>query len=100
MLFVPSAALTKSGLGPGMRLMEFDATLAHFGRFWQVIENLSFASSVLKSLGQRYPQAEVTARGVPISSDELRKKLKVKPGGDIHIFACILSGERRLLVCR
>ena len=100
MLFVPSAALTKSGLGPGMRLMEFDATLAHFGRFWQVIENLPFASSVLKSLGQRYPQAEVTARGVPISSDELRKKLKVKPGGDIHIFACTLSGERRLLVCR
>ena len=100
MLFVPSAALTKSGLGPGMGLMEFDATLAHFGRFWQVIENLPFASSVLKSLGQRYPQAEVTARGVPISSDELRKKLKVKPGGDIHIFACILSGERRLLVCR
>lgn len=100
MLFVPSAALTKSGLGPGMRLVEFDATLAHFGRFWQVIENLSFASSVLKSLGQRYPQAEVTARGVPISSDELRKKLKVKPGGDFHIFACTLSGERRLLVCR
>ena len=100
MLFVPSAALTKFGLGPGMRLMDFDDTLAHFGRFWQVIENLPFASSVLKTLGQRYPQAEVTARGVPISSDELRKKLKVKPGGDIHIFACTLSGERRLLVCR
>lgn len=100
MLFVPSAALTKSGLGPGMRLMDFDATLAHFGRFWQVIENLPFASSILKTLGQRYPQAEVTARGVPISSDELSKKLKVKPGGDIHIFACLLSGQRRLLICR
>ena len=98
-LFVPSAAMVKSGLGPGMCLMGYDGELGHFGRFWQVVENLPFASSVLKSLGSRYPQAEVTARGVPVSSEELRKKLRTKPGGSVHIFACVLNGERRILVC-
>ena len=100
LLFVPSAALTKSGLGPGMRLMEYNEELSHFGKYWQVIENLPFASSVIKDLARRWPQAEVTARGVPVSSEELRSKLKVKPGGEVHVFACILSGERRLLVCK
>ena len=100
MLFVPSAALVKSGLGPGMCLMGFDEGLAHFGRFWQVVENLPFASSAIKELGRRYPQAEVTARGVPVSSEELVKKMRTKPGGSVHIFACVLDGERRLLVCK
>ena len=100
MLFVPSAAMVKSGLGPGMCLMEYDERLAPFGKFWQVNENLPFASSVIKDLGHRYPQADVTARGVPVSSDELRKKIRTKPGGPVHIFACILKGERRILVCK
>ena len=100
LLFVPSAAMVKSGLGPGMCLMEYDERLAPFGRFWQVIENLPFASSVIKDLGRRYPQADVTARGVPVSSDELRKKIRTKPGGPVHIFACVLETERRILVCK
>ncbi|MBO4566935.1 MAG: hypothetical protein J5695_06885, partial [Bacteroidales bacterium] len=93
-------AMVKSGLGPGLGLMAYDEGLSHFGKFWQVVENLPFASSVLKSVGARYPQAEVTARGVLVSSEELRAKIKTKPGGSVHIFACVLSGERRLLVCK
>ena len=100
LLFVPSAAMVKSGLGPGMCLMGYDEQLAHFGKFWQVVENLPFASSEIKRLGRRWPRAEVTARGVPVSSEELRKKIGTKPGGPVHIFACILGGERRLLVCK
>ena len=37
LLFVPSAAMVKSGLGPGICLMEYDGRLAHFGKYWQVI---------------------------------------------------------------
>ena len=99
LLFVPSAAMVKSGLGPGISLMPFDEHLSHFGKFWQVVENLPFASSVIKDLGRRYPQAEVTARGVPLSSEQLRTKLRTKPGGPVHIFACTLSSQRRILVC-
>ncbi len=77
LLFVPSAAMVKSGLGPGMCLMEYDEQLAHFGKFWQIIENLPFSSSEIKALGRRYPQADVTARGVPVSSEQLLRRLRV-----------------------
>ena len=100
LLFVPSAAMVKSGLGPGMAMLTYDEHLSHFGKFYQVIEPLPFASSVLKDLSKRWPQAEVTARGVHLSSEELRKKIRTKPGGPVHIFACVLEGARRLLVCR
>lgn len=100
LLFVPSAAMVKSGLGPGLRLMAYDASLAPFGKFYEVIEDLPFASSELKRLGKRWPQAEVTARGVPVSSEELRAKIKTKPGGSVHIFALAFNGNRRLLVCK
>ncbi|MCR5325594.1 MAG: class I SAM-dependent methyltransferase [Bacteroidales bacterium] len=99
LLFVPSAAMVKAGMGPGMCLMPFSEPLSHFGRFWQVIENLPFAASEIKTLRRRYPQADVTARGVPITSDQLRSKLHVTPGGPVHIFACSLSNSRRLLIC-
>ena len=100
LLFVPSAAMVKSGLGPGMCLTEYSEGLTPFGRFYEVLENLPFASSTIKDVGRRYPRAEVTARGVQISSDALRAKMKTKPGGPVHIFACILGADRRLLVCQ
>ncbi|MBR5905788.1 MAG: hypothetical protein IKZ51_04960 [Bacteroidales bacterium] len=100
LLFVPSAAMVKSGLGPGMCRMPYDEELSHFGKFYQVIEDLPFASSVIKELGRRYPQAEVTARGVQVSSEELRKKIRTKPGGPVHIFACVLNNERKILICQ
>lgn len=100
LLFVPSAAMTKSGLGPGVCLIEYTESLMHFGKYWQVLENLPFASSVIKTLARRYPQGDVSSKGLPIGSEDLRKKLKVKPGGALQIFACILEGERRLLVCK
>ncbi len=100
LLFVPSAAMVKSGLGPGICIMTYDEQLSHFGKFWRIIENLPFASSVLKDLGRRYPKAEVTARGVPMSSEELRSRLRVKPGGTVHIFACTISGSRRLIISK
>ena len=101
LLFVPSAAMTKSGLGPGICRMEYDEGLSHFGKFYEVLEELPFSSSALKDLGRRYPKAEVTARGVPVSSEQLRARLKAAPGGPVHIFALGLSTSRRLiLVCR
>ena len=100
LLFVPSAAMVKSGLGPGICLSQYSAGLAPFGKFYQVVENLPFASSSIKELGKRCPRAEITARGVPLTSEALRAKMKTKPGGSVHIFACTVGASRRLLVCR
>ena len=99
LLFVPSAALTKSGLGPEISTRTFDEELAHFGKFFRIVEDIPFSSSAIKTLGRRYPQAEVTARGVRVSSDELRRRMGLRPGGQIHIFACTIGSERRLVVC-
>ena len=79
--------------------MQYDGQLSHFGKYYEVIENLPFASSWLKDLGRRYPRAEVTAKDLPLSSEELRAKVRTKPGGTVHIFGCVLNGERRILVC-
>jgi hypothetical protein len=40
----------------------------------------------MKEAGKRWPQAEVTARNVPMSSDLLRRKIGCSSGGDIHLF--------------
>ncbi|MDO4999170.1 MAG: hypothetical protein Q4E27_02860 [Bacteroidales bacterium] len=63
-------------------------------------EVLPFGNASFKELKRRYPRAEVTARNLPLSSEELRKKMGISPGGDAHIFACrIADGSTLLLVC-
>lgn len=63
-------------------------------------EVLPFGNASFKELKRRYPRAEVTARNLPLSSEELRKKMGISPGGDAHIFACrIADGSPLLLVC-
>ncbi|MCU0340321.1 MAG: class I SAM-dependent methyltransferase [Spirosomaceae bacterium] len=45
-------------------------------------------------------KANLTVRNFPATVEELRKKLKLKEGGDTYIFATTLSnGDKRLLVC-
>ena len=45
--------------------------------------------------------ANIAVRNFPMSVNQLRKKLKLKDGGDTYIFATTLaSGEHKLLICR
>ncbi len=45
--------------------------------------------------------ANIAVRNFPISAEQLRKKLKLKDGGDTYIFATTLaSGEHKLFFCR
>ena len=45
--------------------------------------------------------ANITVRNFPMSAEQLRKKLKLKDGGDTYIFATTLAdGEHKLLICR
>lgn len=61
---------------------------------------LDFGKKGFETVRKEFPLAEVTARNVPMSSDELRKRLGVLSGGDYHIFACTCKAERRLFVTR
>ena len=74
--------------------------LAAFGKTYQILEVHEFSGKALKALGKAWPQAEVTARDLPLSSDELRRRLGVRSGGDIHIFGCRIADTPRLLVTR
>lgn len=109
LLFVPSAALVKSALplppgaealGTGSRMCRcgWNGTLSSFGSFYRILEDAPFSKGGIREVGARYPRAEVSVRGIPVSAEELRAKLKTGSGGPVHIFACLCGGERRLLV--
>lgn len=112
-LFEPGAALMKSEchaaacareglrkLAPSTHLYLAGApvpALVPFGRFRQIVEVLPLDKRTIADAGRRYPRAEVSARNVPMASDELRRRLGVSPGGDCHIYGAT-AGERRVLV--
>ena len=62
------------------------APLKDFGKVFYVKEIRPLNKSSMKDVGKRYPHSEVSAKNIPMSSDELRTRLKVKSGDDAHIF--------------
>ncbi len=57
-----------------------------FGKVYFVKEILPLNKASIKDIGRRYPHSEVSAKNIPMSSDELRARLKVRSGDDAHIF--------------
>jgi hypothetical protein len=46
-------------------------------------------------------QANIAVRNFPISAEELRRRLKLRDGGDVYIFATTIENlGHRLLICR
>ena len=101
LLFEPGKALLKAGafdlpcqfglqkLGQHTHLYigeEIPEALQPFGKTYKILEALPLDKRSIKIIGQKYPQAEVTARNIPLTSDQLRAKLGVRSGGDVHIF--------------
>lgn len=62
------------------------APLKDFGKVFYVKEILPLNKASMKDVGKLYPHSEVSAKNIPMSSDELRARLKVKSGDDAHIF--------------
>ena len=100
-LFEPGKALSKAGafdlpcrfgltkLGVHTHLYTGEAVpegLEPFGKWFEVVEVLPLNNRTMKEVGKRWPQAEVTARNVPMTSDLLRKKTGCASGGDVHLF--------------
>ena len=78
--------------------------LAPFGKWFEILEVLPLNNRTMKEAGKRYPQAEVTARNIPMTSDLLRRKTGCTSGGDIHLFGVRADGSGEagnyLIVCR
>ena len=100
-LFEPGKALLKAGafelpcayglekLGQHTHLYVGETVpeeLRPFGKVFEILEVTPLNNRSIKDVGKRYPLVDVTARNIPITSDELRKRLGVRSGGSIHIF--------------
>lgn len=116
LLFEPGKALMKSGAFKlisaryGLQKLdrhthlyaakEIPEELQGFGKVYSIIETAPAGRQSFRDFGRKYPQAEVTARNVPMSSDEFRKKLGCSSGGDVHIFCTSVASERLLIAAR
>lgn len=115
-LFEPGKALLKAGafelpceyglqkLGKHTHLYvgeEIPEELKPFGKCFKMLEAVALDKRSLRDLGKRFPQAEVTARNIPLTSDQLRARLGVKPGGSVHIFGAHVDtlSAHYLFVC-
>lgn len=71
------------------------------GRIFEVEECMPFSGKLCKELSKVIPQANITVRNFPLTVDALRKKCKVKDGGDVYLFATTLANnEKVFLRCR
>jgi hypothetical protein len=60
--------------------------LRPFGKWYRLLEVVPLNNRSIKEIGKKYPRAEVTARNLPLTSEQLRAKLGVKSGGEVHVF--------------
>lgn len=71
------------------------------GRTFEVEKVMGFGKNDLKQLRHEVTKANITVRNFPSSVDALRKKLKIKEGGDVFIFATTtIDNQHVMIVCK
>ena len=71
------------------------------GRRFHIMSISSFNKKELKQKLKDIKQANITVRNFPLSTEQLRKRLKIKDGGDIYIFATTLHNVLyALIICK
>lgn len=71
------------------------------GRRFQILSISSMNKQELKSALQTIERANIAVRNFPLTVEQLRKKLKLKDGGDVYIFATTTSkSDHKLFICR
>ena len=111
-LYEPNASLMKAGcfgvlsgrydarmLSKNSHLFVSREPIAAFpGRSFRIIAISSFNKKELKRYLSGIAKANIATRNFPLSVAELRKRLKLKDGGETYIFATTLSDESHVLV--
>lgn len=111
-LYEPNASLMKAGCFSvlseryGARMLSKNSHLfvsrepiaAFPGRSFRIIAVSSFNKKELKRHLSGITKANIATRNFPLSVAELRKRLKLKDGGETYIFATTLSDESHVLV--
>ena len=114
-LFEPNASIMKAGcfalleqrfkvaqLEKNSHLFVSDKDIVDFpGRRFIIEKTTSLNKRELKSALTGIECANITVRNFPMSVAELRKRLKLKEGGDLYLFATTIAGhQHQLFLCR
>ena len=111
-LYEPNASILKAGayrsltqaypvkkLHISSHLYTSDSLVADFpGRTFNVVAVAGFGKKDLKVLLGGLEKANLTIRNFPSSVADLRKRLKLKEGGDDYLFATTLANGEKVLV--
>lgn len=68
------------------------------GRHFIVEDVMPFSGKLLKQIEKQIPQANITVRNFPLTVAEIRKRSRVKEGGDIYLFATTLADEQKVII--
>lgn len=76
--------------------------ITHFpGRCFSIIKIIPFNNKETKKISSEYPQINVSVRNFKLSADELKKKLRVKDGGQYYLFGTTLhTNSAVLIICQ
>jgi hypothetical protein len=110
-LYEPNASILKAGvqdalcqlykvekLHPFSHLFTSDELVEDFpGRSFRILGRSDFSKHSLKNLLADVTQANLTVRNFPATVQELRKKLKLREGGSVYLFATTLQNESHAL---
>jgi len=114
-LYEPNASIMKAGcfaeieqqyparqLSTNSHLFLSSVEITDFpGRRFQIQSVSSMNKQELKSSLSEIKQANIAVRNFPLSVEQLRKKLRLKDGGDIYIFATTVGNNQHMLyICR
>ncbi len=114
-LYEPNASIMKAGcfaeieqqyparqLSTNSHLFQSSVEIEDFpGRRFQIQSVSSMNKQELKSSLSEIKQANIAVRNFPLSVEQLRKKLRLKDGGDIYIFATTVGNNQHMLyICR
>lgn len=72
--------------------------LSGLGKLYEIADCRQLDKRSIREVGKNYPEAEVTARNIPMDTDTLRKRLGVRSGNGIHVFGLRSDLEGNLLI--
>lgn len=113
-LFEPHASLMKAGCFAALSArygVKGLATNTHLfaamtpvndfpGRQFQVLAVTPFSKKSLRSALHGIEKANLAVRNFPLSVVELRKRLKLKEGGELYLFATTIGTTHALIICK
>ena len=109
-LYVPNASIMKAGcfveienafgirqIGKNSHLFVGDSVSAFPGRVFNILCVTTMNKKELKSALAGIDRANISVRNFPLSPEQLRKRLKIKDGGDIYLFATTTDNEEHII---